>query len=993
MNAKRIIALLVALMLVFSLSTLLSACGEDEPTVNEPTTEDPTEEEPTEEEPTEDPTTDEPTTEEPTTEEPTTEDPEDSPPTTEDPTEEEPTVEDPTTEEPTEDPTVEEPTTEDPTEEEPTTEEPTVEDPTTEDSGEVILVDNSVTKFKFVVADGMSSDINMTVGKLVSELAKYGVDTEVLFDNQETLTSCEVLIGTVKSRGDEYKLDPHVYGWEGYTIKIIGNKILILGGSEDSLNEAIEVFKKDILGINKKTKKITNAKMTSEQNVEKIQDDYTVKSVTIAESNLNSYKIVASADERTEYATAKSVQELLYKKLGTWLDIVAPASEYTNAIVIDLTNARDCISDKGFVLNISNGNILIDCGFENKIEEACLAFFMTEITNSGKTDVSFVNNYKYEKVDYRNIYYKDYGAKGDGYTDDFMAVKACHDYANLYGHTVHATSSDTYYFGKGSGFNTIYVRTDTYWHGCKFIFDDSEIKAPERDSNGNHTGVEGDPEYYTSIFSLTTGKEVYDFTGSKRPFTTLYEGATEIGYAPGYRALIKVYNANLKQFIRYGANADSGFYQQEILMVEADGTIDPTTPVQWSYDTVTGIEVHRRDDDPIILSGGENGKQALIETIFNGAPSYYDYYDRNISVVRANAVIENIKHIITGEADSPTGAPYNGFINIDLSDNIVVSGCEFQCPKGYKTMGTGGEMASMGTYELHANSSNNILWKDCTQSNFYRADGSVPPNGMMGTNFCKNLYFDNMFVCSFDAHKGTYNATLKNSTCEHINFIGEGTITLENVVMYVGPKLTGLVFRSDYGSTWQGDVVIDGLDLRYPHDMDSQSKQKIQLIKSVWTNHDFGYITYLPHTITMKNVTTSSYTYSVDGMGNRTETKVDVNKAPLHLYIELEGYKNIDISNPNANMSSHPNDSKPCTCEAGYTDVDENQRCDKCKLPETVNRDANANPFMPTEKVYVEDCPGLVLIFPNTPQFKNMKVYVEGEEVDWQVTGTIRVPD
>ena len=68
MNAKRIIALLVALMLVFSLSTLLSACGEDEPTVNEPTTEDPTEEEPTEEEPTEDPTTDEPTTEEPTTE-------------------------------------------------------------------------------------------------------------------------------------------------------------------------------------------------------------------------------------------------------------------------------------------------------------------------------------------------------------------------------------------------------------------------------------------------------------------------------------------------------------------------------------------------------------------------------------------------------------------------------------------------------------------------------------------------------------------------------------------------------------------------------------------------------------------------------------------------------------------------------------------------------------------------------------------------------------
>ena len=580
MNTKRIIALLVALMLVFSLTAALSACGEDEPTVDEPTTEDPTTEDPTEEEPTtedpteEDPTTEDPTEEDPTEEEPTTEDPTTEEPTTEDPTEE-PTVEDPTVE----DPTVEDPTTEDPTEEEPTTEDPTEEDPTTEDSGEVILVDKSVTKFKFVVADGSSADINMTIGKLVTELEKYGVSTEILFDNQETATSCEVLIGAVKSRGDQYKLDPHAYGWDGYTVKVIGNKILILGGSEESLNKAIEAFKKDILGINKKTKKITDAKMTAAQNIEVIQDDYAVKSVTIAGNDLKSYNIVASTDERTEYNTAKAVQELLYKKLGTWLDIVEPSAEYTNAIVIDLTNARDCISDKGFVLNVSNGSILIDCGFENKIEEACLAFFMTEITNSGKTDVSFVNNYKYEKVDYRNIYYKDYGAKGDGYTDDFMAVKACHDYANLYGHTVHATSTATYYFGKGSGYNTIYVRTDTYWHGCKFIFDDSEIKAPERDSNGNHTGVAGDPEYYTSIFSLTTDKEVYDFTGSKRPFTTLYEGATHIGYAPGYRALIKVYNANLKQFIRYGANADSGFYQQEILMVEADGTIDPTTPV------------------------------------------------------------------------------------------------------------------------------------------------------------------------------------------------------------------------------------------------------------------------------------------------------------------------------------------------------------------------------------------------------------------------------
>ena len=409
--------------------------------------------------------------------------------------------------------------------------------------------------------------------------------------------------------------------------------------------------------------------------------------------------------------------------------------------------------------------------------------------------------------------------------------------------------------------------------------------------------------------------------------------------------------------------------------------------MQWNYEVITQVNVYQREDAPITLSGADDGKQAHIETIFNGAPSYYDYYERNIMIRRSNAVVKNIKHTITGEAESPTGAPYGGFISIETSDNIVVAGCEFQCPKGYSTMGTGGSMASMGSYELTATASNNILWRDCTQSNFYKPDGSVPGNGMMGTNYCKNLAFDNMVVCSFDAHKGTYNATLKNSYCEHINFIGEGTITLENMVIYVGPKQTGLVFRSDYGATWQGDVVIDGLDLRYPTTMSDSKKDRIQLIKTEWNNHYFGYTTYLPHTITMKNVTTSSYTVEVFG-DKRVETKVDVNVAPLHLYINLEGYKDYDISDPNANLTNNATQDKLCEC--GFTDADNNKRCDNCNRPETAS--TNTNPFMPTEKVYIENCPGLTMIFPKTPQFRNMRVYVDGEEVDWYSTGSIKIP-
>ena len=265
---------------------------------------------------------------------------------------------------------------------------------------------------------------------------------------------------------------------------------------------------------------------------------------------------------------------------------------------------------------------------------------------------------------------------------------------------------------------------------------------------------------------------------------------------------------------------------------------------------------------------------------------------------------------------------------------------------------------------------------------------------LINSNYCKNLYFYNMHVCSFDAHKGTYNATLVDSTCEHINFIGEGTITLKNMTVYVGPKKTGLVFRSDYGSTWEGDVIIDGLDLRYPQSSASSSAFYLELIQTKWTNHDFGYITYLPKTIRMSNVTTSAYTVSVTN-GVRKEVTTAVNEFELHIYKQLESYPNVDISNPNADMSNYPNDNKICTCESGFVDENADGLCDnkRCKSPETTDRSKNMNPFIPTESIYIENCPGLKIIFPNTPQFNAMKVFVDGEEYDWINNGaSITVP-
>jgi hypothetical protein len=119
---------------------------------------------------------------------------------------------------------------------------------------------------------------------------------------------------------------------------------------------------------------------------------------------------------------------------------------------------------------------------------------------------------------------------------------------------------------------------------------------------------------------------------------------------------------------------------------------------------------------------------------------------------------------------------------------------------------------------------------------------------------------------------------------------------------------------------------------------------------------------------------------------------------PLHLFKSLEGYGTVNIADPNADMSKHPTDDKvQCDCSAGFKDTNSDGLCDKCKLPEVGDNTVNRNPFEPTKNVYIKNCPGLTLIIPNTPQFRDMKLYVEenGEykEVNWQETkGTVKIP-
>ena len=160
----------------------------------------------------------------------------------------------------------------------------------------------------------------------------------------------------------------------------------------------------------------------------------------------------------------------------------------------------------------------------------------------------------------------------------------------------------------------------------------------------------------------------------------------------------------------------------------------------------------------------------------------------------------------------------------------------------YETIGAAGVKVSMGTYDIIVNRALNVSFVNCRQTN------DIDDNrywGIMGSNYSKNLLYDSCIFSRFDAHMGVANATIRNSTLGHqgINAIGSGTFTVENTTVR-GKILVNL--RSDYGSTWQGEIFIRNCTF-----VPAGGKPiSASLIGGSYSGqHDFGYTCYMPERI------------------------------------------------------------------------------------------------------------------------------------------------
>ncbi len=409
------------------------------------------------------------------------------------------------------------------------------------------------------------------------------------------------------------------------------------------------------------------------------------------------------------------------------------------------------------------------------------------------------------------VRYGDFGAAGDGETDDIDAIAAAHAFANQHGLPVKADEGATYYIsGKD---RTAVIQTDTDFGSAAFLIDDTDVE------NRN-----------SPVFLVSSSQQPLRLEG----ISSLKRNQEQIDVALLGTTLVSVTNSHVRRYIRYGPNRNQGAPQTDIFLVDKDGNVDRDTPIIWDFDRITSITAYPLDEETLTVTGGH------FTTIANRAESRYTYYSRGIAIRRSRVLVEGLEHHVTGEGDQ--GAPYGGFLNIANCAYVTVQNTILTGRKTYRTIGAAGVPVSMGSYDISLNRALNVSFINCSQTNDINDRQYW---GIMGSNYCKNLVFDNCTFSRFDAHMGVVNATIRNSTLGHqgINAIGSGVFTVEDSTIY-GRTLINL--RSDYGSTWQGEFVIRNC-VFVPS---GGSRASASLIGGSYSGqHDFGYTCYMPERI------------------------------------------------------------------------------------------------------------------------------------------------
>jgi len=427
------------------------------------------------------------------------------------------------------------------------------------------------------------------------------------------------------------------------------------------------------------------------------------------------------------------------------------------------------------------------------------------------------------------VTYEAFGAVGDGVQDDLPAICEAHEYANAHGLPVKTKPDATYHLGSRA--LTAIIATDADWNTSRFTIDDTEVE--------NHR---------KSLF------EVRSLLKPERlKIDRLTRDQKQLDVRPEHDCYVTVTNNKIKRFIRRGLNRNSGTSQRDSFILRRDGSIEGD--IDWDYDNVSRVEARPIEEKTLVLRGG------VFTTIANQMKQEvgYNYWARNITITRSNTRVDGLKHYVVGETS--VGHPYGGFIRVSRCADVTLRDCFATAHKTYRTIGAAGKPVSMGSYDYSASGVVNFTMIHCQMDDV----DDRTRWGVIGTNFCKNILLEDCTLNRMDTHmgvSGTY--VIRRCTLGYagLNAIGRGVLTVEDSTLY-GSSLIN--FRSDYGSTWEGDVVIR--NCRWIPACGRTCTPQMFAVRNDG-EHDFGYPCFMPREITIDGlyVDDSNHPEDYEGM-------------------------------------------------------------------------------------------------------------------------------
>ncbi|GAA4443840.1 hypothetical protein GCM10023091_33090 [Ravibacter arvi] len=375
-----------------------------------------------------------------------------------------------------------------------------------------------------------------------------------------------------------------------------------------------------------------------------------------------------------------------------------------------------------------------------------------------------------------SVNYRMFGARADGKSDDGIAIKKAHHFANLTGTPV-VNASGSFWVGDT---RSIPVQTDVHWGSTVFHLDES--KNVPREPHFEVLPAEGPmPVRLSAADKAALVKQL-------RP------GAKLIPELAAYKnCLIIVKDETDRIGRRFGVDySPKGWAKEEFFYVEEFGRV--IGDIAWVFSDYTELTAYPCDKSYLTIEGG-----VFLLSGDNPGAARGPYHDEGITVRRSRTIIRNQWVGLEKGRSDISMTPRSGFYSFSHTYDILLENVRL-IPWEKNRPGTDRDLWA-GTYGIGGSRVLSGTFRNIT------AEGSPIHWGVFGTNLYKNFRIENCRLNRVDVHFHGWNITIKDSEigANGLTLTGGGELLIENTRVFNNVFLN---LRQDYGAKWDGPIRI-----------------------------------------------------------------------------------------------------------------------------------------------------------------------------------------